>query len=85
MTDLTLPLALVVSVGLAVVFYVKWRQSVRDLASMTAQSDRNLKRAWTAENDLYDVRAVLRDTEKALAGKVAAEFHGGDPEGPVAA
>jgi hypothetical protein len=76
MTDLTLPLALILSVGLNVVFYARWRRAANALQPLRNECDAQRKRAWYAEDR-------LKDTEAALHAKVAAETRGGD--GPVAA
>lgn len=78
MTDLTLPVALVVSIGLVVTFYVKWR-----LERYAHQG--SLEVLAAAHVERLRLRRDLEATRAALAGKVAAEFSGGDGEGPVAA
>jgi hypothetical protein len=82
-TDPTLTLAFILSCGLNVVFYARWRRAERQ-----SQDHKRWWHAW--ENDacrywtqLEETKGRLADTEAALHAKVAAETRGGD--GPVAA
>jgi len=84
-TDLTLPVALVVSVGMNVSLWTRWRRAEKQASANAATAHFAMNR----ERSLYRVNCALSDeldaTRAALAGKVAAEFSGGDGEGPVAA
>jgi hypothetical protein len=77
MTDPLLTTSLIVSLGLTVVFYVKWRRAQRNATEMFVYANENLRRAWRAEDEASALRL-------ALARKVESEFDGDSGPGEAA-
>lgn len=73
--DPMLVTALVVAVGLAVLFFAKWLGAKAELQPVKDESDEQRRRAWRAEDEASALRL-------ALSRKVAAEVGNGGDSGP---
>lgn len=83
LTDHTFILALVISCGLNVLLYARWRRASSRERQLGADRDWAFRRIKNQDQTIQETLERLSDTEAALHAKVAAETRGGD--GPVAA